>query len=50
METWRYTGKSINEIPNIRIDWETFAGRDVISFKQYFSTLLDELINAEKNK
>ena len=47
METWRYTGKNINEIPNIRIDWEAFADRDVSSFKQYFSTLLDDLINDE---
>ena len=47
---WGYNGKSINEIPNIRVDWEAFAGRDDDSFKQYFRSLLDELINAEQNK
>jgi len=49
-ETSRFAGNSINEIPNIRIDWRAFGGRDIDSFKQYFGTLLDELINAEQNK
>ena len=49
-ETSRFAGNSINEIPNIRIDWRAFGGRDIDSFKQYFGTLLDGLINAEQNK
>ncbi len=49
-ETWRYTAKNINEIPNIRIDWQTFASRDIVSYKQYFGSLLDELINKEQGK
>ena len=46
-ETWCYIGRSINEIPNIRIDWEAL---DTDSFKQYFRSLLDALINAEQSK
>ena len=48
--SWIYSGDDISEIPGVRIDWREFWGRDSVSYRQYFGTLLDELINKEQGK